>query len=148
MKYYKGCAIKRHQQKGNTVLLHCCNAQGVMGAGIARQIKLKYPKTYRAYLESHNLGDVSYDEDDMVMNLTAQEYVGTDQRQVHYGHLSWCLFKVKGYLNFIHKNIGEEPVTVVIPYKMASDLAGGDWEVVRELCEVIFKEFNIEVWEL
>jgi hypothetical protein len=119
-----------------------------MGAGIARQIKLTYPKTYRAYLEDHNLGDVSYDENDMVMNLTAQEHVGTDKRQVHYGHLSWCLFKVKGYLNLIQKALGADPFTVIIPYKMASELAGGDWDVVSELCEVILKEFDIEIWEL
>jgi hypothetical protein len=119
-----------------------------MGTGIARQIKLTYPKTYEAYLQSHNLGDVSYDADDMVMNLTAQEYIGTHKRQVHYGHLSWCLFKVKGYLNLMQRSLGADTFTVIIPYKMASDLAGGDWEVVSELCEVILKEFNIEVWEL
>ena len=32
------------------IIVHQVNCQGVMSAGIAKQIKIKYPKSYREYV--------------------------------------------------------------------------------------------------
>ena len=33
------------------IILHGCNGQGVMGAGVAKAIKMKYPEAFTAYKE-------------------------------------------------------------------------------------------------
>lgn len=47
------------------ILVHGCNCQGAMGAGIAGQIRKKYPTVYEAYVSQHRsrglrLGDAQF----------------------------------------------------------------------------------------
>ncbi len=153
VKYLKGDAITALQQaqlngNNNTYLIHCCNAKGVMGSGIAKSIKERIPRAYEEYkwhLEDRELcgacpmGTVSYGDD--VINLIAQENYGTGKRQVHYGYLSEALRRAA-----ILFSSYEQGRTLIVPYKMCCDRAGGDWDVVVELLEVAFKGWNIEVY--
>lgn len=108
-------------------IAHCCNAQGVMGSGVAKEIKERVPEAYLAYRRSEmSLGDVSCDGG--VYNLIAQLNYGYDgKRYVNYGALAACFVRMRMDL-WVNDTIG-------IPYKMASDRAGGDWDVVLELIE-------------
>ncbi len=49
----------------DSIIIHCVNCQGVMGGGIAAQIKRRYPEAYDVYKETYEngllvLGSVSY----------------------------------------------------------------------------------------
>ena len=61
-----------------------------------------------------------------VVNLIAQEKYGRGKRQVHYGHLVKALCRAAAYCSGTY---GEKS-TIIIPYKMACDRAGGDWDTV------------------
>jgi hypothetical protein len=153
IKHFKGDAITALQQaqlngNTNTYLVHCCNAQGVMGSGIAKSIKERIPRAYEEYkwhLEDRELcgvcpmGRISHG--DNVINLIAQEGYGRGKRQVHYGYLAealhWTATMFGSY---------EEECTLIVPYKMCCDRAGGDWDVVVELLEVTFEGWTIEVY--
>lgn len=153
--YKSGDAIEallsRSNEEGNhTYLLHCCNAQGVMGSGIAKSIKERIPEAYIEYkhhIKESSLSNVnpmgSFSEGGNVINMIAQENYGRGKRQVHYGYLAKALPKiVRAFSSY------DEERTLIVPYKMACDRAGGDWNVVVELLEVVFDGWTVEVYEL
>lgn len=126
-------------------IMHCCNTHAKMGAGIAKEIKQRIPQAYQADVDSHNwwnemcngnyeqarneqVGDVSLGAG--VFNLYAQRDYGRG-KQVDYGALAYAV------LSAIEKL--EDGVVIGAPYQMASGLAGGDWAVVREIVEGVFK---------
>ena len=129
-------------------IAHCCNAQGVMGSGVAKEIKARIPDAYLAYRRrydmlqerrtlKHFLGDCI--EGGRVLNLIGQEFYGYDKkRYVSYGAIASALSHCYRVIQF---ELDEEwpiyplNVTIGVPYKMASDRAGGDWNIVLELIE-------------
>lgn len=106
------------------------NAEGWMGAGLALQIRRKWPIVYRDYSKHPpKLGEVQGILVDgyaplWVFNLCAQRTVGRGL-QTEYKYLIECLDKVRadGW-----NDEGEEPV--YLPWKISCGLAGGDWDVV------------------
>lgn len=123
---------------------HCCNAQGVMGSGVAKEIKERIPDAYEVYRKGyesyrkHNFNFLgSCWHGGKVFNLVGQEFYGTDKkRYVNYGALSSAIFSVRVSIDYLFSDTIHEPV-LGIPYKMASDRAGGDWDVVLELLEYL-----------
>jgi hypothetical protein len=134
--------------KVNTVL-HCANCQGVMGSGIALQIKNQFPEAYKSYrlheeTSGLKLGTNSFAgfQNGYIFNLHAQKNYGTQCRQVNYEALYRCFEGVREELiglNF--KGI------IGIPYKMASDRAGGSWIVVNAMIQDVFKGFEVLIVE-
>lgn len=153
--YVKGDVVKSLKDGDIDFLVHCCNAQGIMGSGVAKQIKQQYPEAFDAYLENHELGAATIA--DGVINVVGQEFYGKQgKRYVHYGALSHGLSKIKllaydvsglFYKRTTHLSKGK--ARIGIPFKFASDRAGGDWEVVSELIEgLLCPYFDVYVYEL
>ena len=71
-------------------IMHGCNAQGVMGSGVARIVRDDYPVAYEAYLNqqpNYILGEVIpaiVDTNKTIINAITQEHYGTDKPQVDY----------------------------------------------------------------
>lgn len=126
------------------LLFHQVNTLGVFGAGLARQIRDKWPsvaKSYHAYTANASpcLGDhwISVVEEDgdagyksrHVVHCYAQDGVGTDKRYTHYTSLA----KI-----FSDLRMTQQPC--YFPYKMGCGLAGGDWNIVSVLIEENFPD--------
>lgn len=87
---------------GKTVLVHGCNAQHVMGGGIALQVRRKFPQAYYDYMATPKLtlGEVvfSYIGDDLVVaNAITQEFFGNNP-MVKYASpdaIKKCLLRVR-----------------------------------------------------
>lgn len=140
-------------------IAHCCNAQGVMGSGIAKEIKERIPEAYTEYMFRYNLckqrgtlqsflGSVNCGSN--VINLIGQESYGRDKkRYVNYGALASALGQIWQQLEHI-ENLWPDSCTIGIPYKMASDRAGGDWDIVLELIEHLVVPYvkDVVVYEL
>ena len=124
-------------------LLHVCNNKGVMGSGIALEIKNRIPDAYTAYrYEDCNLGVVTqgkYHRGGSVLNMVAQDGYGQCRRHLNYGALAECLFEI--YADFPASKV------LGIPYKMGADRAGGDWNIVLELIEYFLKDFNVVIYK-
>lgn len=144
--YKVGDAVEAYKTKEINALLHCCNAQGVMNSGIAKQIKQEFPDAFTMYkAQGHKLGTVSRAEG--IFNMVAQEYYGYDgKKYVNYGALADCLRSVRVTMRDFM--FSDYPFTIGIPYKMASDRAGGDWKIVIELVEWFLKDHQIVVYKL
>lgn len=122
------------------MIIHQVNNCGKMGAGLAKQIREKYPEHYNDYITMYNhflkdspeskqiktlLGkhvDTKYDNL-IVRGIFSQDGYGRDKTYTSYEHLKTCL-----------QNISKSKVdTVYIPYELGCGLAGGDWNIVSKM---------------
>lgn len=119
------------------VICHQVNCKGVFNAGLARQIRDKYPLAYRHYIEVHNktglhLGKPFYgwvSDKIIIYHLPAQYSFGRTGLYTDYNALRECLETVA--LKLI--DLPEMPV--YIPYNMGCGLGGGNWEIVSGIIE-------------
>ena len=129
--------LKECQKHGiSAYMLHVVNCQGVMGSGIAKQVKERVPSAYEIYMKAYTSGDLflgNVTSDDGVVNLASQDSYGSSKRHLNYGALAKCLDKLESHIvSHTHK--------IIVPYNMGCDRAGGDWEVVLEMLDFFFDD--------
>lgn len=136
------------------IICHQVNCQGVMGSGIALQIKNKWPKVYQeycAYLEFLKFAKIPLlgrcnivnikeynDNIDFVCNFYAQYFYGTDKRHTDYVAFEKCLLFLKDTVRLDYEKEGKHCV-IGFPYKIGCDRGGGDWNIIKDM---ILKTFN------
>ena len=128
-------------------ICHQVNCQGVMGSGIARQIRERWPwvfGSYRAYCGRHScvaselLGTVwgvrvGAVTDQWVVNMFSQDHFGyTGARFTSYDAFAKCLEHMRDNLS-VNKTIG-------FPKNIGCGLGGGNWKVISALIEEILGE--------
>ena len=141
------------------VIAHGVNCQGVMGSGVAKAVRDKYPLVYKRYNlycdnviknTSDLLGDVQFvstSRDDIftgpnlvIANCFTQDFYGTNKRHVNYDAVAKC-FEV---LNLRSKLYTDKPINIP---KIGAGLGGGDWNVIESIIKSEYKA-DVIVWEL
>lgn len=117
------------------VIAHGCNAQGVMGSGVAKQIKAKYPQAYLDYLKDYQtysdtmrtISLTAVSKNLWIANCVTQRYYGTDPHTVYvsYPSIECCFTQLKASFS-----VGD--VTIHIP-KIGAGLANGDWNIIETI---------------
>lgn len=151
--------MKTIYKKGNllnaeeSIIMHGCNAQGVMGSGVAVQIRRKFPEAYHVYKSSVGpkgleLGDISvawikynHSEDQplLIVNAITQEFYGRDERRyVSYDAVTKVAEKMS-------QLFGKR--SVAIP-KIGAGLGGGNWQVIESILENHAPDIQWVVYEL
>lgn len=141
------------------VICHQVNCQGVMGAGIAKQIHKTYPRVFTQYKKlceykkatrSSPLGYCQFvwvDENHSrcVANLFGQEYYGRTKQQTNYEMLRRALQKLATNKYLIDNNM-----TLGFPYLIGCALGGGDWNIVLPMLkeELAIYPHKVEIWKL
>lgn len=128
------------------VICHQVNCKGVMGAGLAKQIKAKYPELFTQYKSMCAeygymlLGDVFLykAEGQFVANLFAQNGFGRDKRYTDYNAFRNCLKSLK--------KVVSEDKKVAFPYNIGCGLAGGDWDTIYSIIKEEMSDYQIEIW--
>lgn len=124
-------------------ILHQVNCQGVMGAGIAKTIRDRYPgayENYRAVCKSvSRTGDllgraqfVQVSDRLYVINLFGQDRYGRDKRYTNYCKLREALRGASEGIQVIEEMFGLK-LPVYVPYRMSCMNAGGDWYLVSKM---------------
>jgi hypothetical protein len=139
-----GDAVKAVIDGDIDFLLHVTNNVGIMGSGIAAQIKREVPDAFKEYSMFHELGDVTYGETEngkgVVINLTSQTLSNpVNGRFLNYGAFAKCLMDAVELIhNFCETDQVElETVKVGLPVRLGACRAGGDWDIVVEMVEFI-----------
>ena len=144
------------------IIPHCCNNLGVMGAGVALALKMKWAKVFDQYkkMESESpnygltnrLGENSYasvEDNIIVVNMIGQNGVVSDNNSipVKYWALQRCMEAVRSeLLPHINCTLDYDGMTPVIHTPMfGSDLAGGKWEFILELIREQWLEYGLDV---
>lgn len=132
-------------------IIHGCNCQGVMGAGVAKAIKEMYPKAYSDYHQfclskttSELLGgyvSVQVTPDLCVYNALTQNKFATSYRAVSYDAIDKCFYRI--FSLGLHKEFN-------IPF-IGAGLGGGDWDIIEAIIKSNLKKFpliKVIVWSL
>lgn len=156
MNIVTGDILSLNEYDKKVIICHQVNCKGVMGAGLAKQIKDKYPEVFKQYhtycqsslnykKSSDMLGDVLFSYIDVnrrniIANIFAQDGYGKDKQytdyialQIAFRRLAYCV----------------EDEVIRIPFKMGCGLGGGDWNTVCKIIEdeLIFREKKVEIWK-
>lgn len=129
-----------------TKIGHGVNTKGVMGAGIAKAFKEKYPNNYKAYANECKLGNLKpgglmvwLEDGKSIYNLASQDNPGAD------ASYAW-LFESTNRAARRLLNMKEK--TLAIP-QIGCGIGGLDWdeaEKVLRTVELINPGFEFEVW--
>lgn len=129
-------------------IVHQVNCKGVMGAGLAKQIREKYPFVYWDYkkaldYENATLGHivvshVSGLNGKMIISMFAQDGYGRDRRYTDYSAFKKCLDVLAREVNDYST---ETFPTIAFPYGIGCGLAGGDWYIILGM----IKDFSEKV---
>jgi|AntRauTorckE6833_2_1112554.scaffolds.fasta_scaffold02798_1 hypothetical protein len=137
------------EESTNVIVAHCCNTQHVMGAGVAAVIRKRYPEAYVVDLATEKgpekLGGFSYalidqNNNRQIANLYGQNLFGSGGRDVSYDALYNALNALYQSVELPHINVE----TVLLPYELGSNLAGGVFPIIQAMIEHLSKKYKIE----
>lgn len=130
IKYVEGDLLMSPEK----LIAHGCNARRVMGKGVAKLIREKFPHAYSDYMVgSQRLGDVIFSQgpEKIIANAITQDGYGssyTNDRVIHadYNAIGVAFKTINRYC--VENGISE----IAIP-KIGAGLAGGDWGVIERV---------------
>ena len=156
---------------GINAIAHSCNTRNIMGGGIAKQIKDRYPEAYEADTKAYN---TEYDQDGQyvhwlskfskaeinskflpdgkryIYNMYNQANLGGDRRQVLYEDFWQALKRVEQDLYKMnvekHEYDPSAPPVLGLPYGISCGLAGGNWGIIKAMIEDIFLDSPIQCY--
>ena len=160
------CATNPDRYLGINNIAHSCNCQNVMGGGIAKQIKDRYPQAFEAdterwsneYNDGGNwrvqIGDYSkavietqwtHLPHATIYNLYTQSGYSTESRQVNYEYFWQAMKAMQEDLLFNQHELNVRQV-VGVPYGISCGLAGGNWKIIKAIIEDIFLDSAIQCY--
>lgn len=157
MKYIKGDICETPLE----VIAHGCNMQGVMGAGVAKAIKNRWPEAFEVYVRDLEIikkydgpsplkrmlgyfSDCHTDDGKTIFNVYTQYYYGPGKqaRYIDVFHGMLCVARQSGMWDATGKYIKRD---VAIP-KIGCGLGGLDWSIVEIFLKEIEEKHEIEFW--
>lgn len=132
------------------LIAHGCNAQGVMGSGVAKAIRAKYPNAYDIYRGVHLDKGLTLGENvlagipgttTIIVNCITQEFYGRDSSRIYidYKSIRSCMRNLNTILEMYDE--------VAMP-KIGAGLGGGDWETISIIIEEELTDLQPIVYEL
>lgn len=136
----------------NGVLVHGCNSHGVMGSGIAKEVKARFPGAFKvyvdAYVEATNIGlpglplgtftDYEITPTKVIVNAVTQQDYGREPGHVYVDYVA---------LGQAFQRIADDPYLMSIMSihgihfpLIGCGLANGDWNVVGALIDNIIPD--------
>jgi len=149
-----------YEVKGNivtdtqyTIFCHQVNCQGVMGAGLAKQIRERYPSVYEDYMREINSGRpllgskiCTMTADDRVcISMFAQDGYGQYMCYTNYVAFQIILDNIEHELNMLYSGQINLP-PVAFPYKIGCGLAGGNWDIIYRMIQKFSERIPNDVY--
>ena len=157
---------------GAQVIVHQVNCMGVMGSGVAKQVRDRFPSVFLAYnhavkaLDHNCLGGCLVVESGKpglrIGNLFGQYYyrgfkeddlylLDEHWKQPEFDKQTGKAIRFTNYEAFwrglirLKEELRPEEIKIAFPYKIGSDRGGADWDVLREMIKSVFKDTNKEI---
>lgn len=149
IEYYNGDLL----ESGCDIICHQVNEYGVMGAGLALQIREKFPIIYERY---QDLCLTTKDKMALYSQVFFCEHFDEHcKEQV----IANCFSQVNGETNYELVKVVAKRIycmafdkgfkTIGIPYKYGCGIAKGDWAKVEKIFKDEFEEsdFRLQIWK-
>lgn len=158
MKYIHGNLLDLAESGKFSVIVHGANCFNVMGAGIAKQIKDRYPKAYlidqcteagdmsklgkftQAYIDIHGKSYVSF----TIINAYTQfGMLPRSKINADYDAITNVFKQIK----LLYDMNPQAPCRIGIP-KIGAGLAGGDWDIIEKIIDEIgFSDITCVIYD-
>lgn len=133
------------------IIVHGCNAQGVMGSGVAKAVRERYPVAYEAYMQAHRtkglrVGQVvwatlSKEEPRLALaNAITQKFYGRDPNRVYVDYDG--IFEAMTTIG----NIARRHDLPVHYPKIGAGLGNGDWTRISAILDLALKDVSHTLW--
>lgn len=122
-------------QAKEDMICHQVNCKGVMGSGVAKALRNKYPDIfvrYKVYCDNMGaqlLGKIqvlAVDDGKKVVNMFAQDAYGWDKQYTNEKAFEMCAIKLFDYAK--SKNL-----SIAMPYKIGCGRGGADWSNIYKI---------------
>lgn len=142
------------------IIIQSVNHKKVMGSGLAKQIRKKYPEILDGYIsmcETHAFkslmrqglvhwyyGEKEDGKVQYIASIFGQESYGTDRRHTNY-------FSLLNGMRTVFDYAETQMHSVAIPHGIGCGLGGGDWEIVLTLMKDVLKYYptlNVYIYKL
>lgn len=144
------------------IIVHGCNSHGVMGSGIAAEVKRRFPEAfnlYRQHCEQYGLGNetllgtcpawtnatasIDVSKDLVVINAITQLNYGRlpNTKYVSYKAVKECFDNIA----VVCKTLGADGIHFPL---IGAGLGGGDWAVISSIISDSMRGFNQTLWIL
>ena len=128
---------------GFGIICHQVNARGVMGAGLAGQVKQYFPGAFQDYRDAYDsgtlkLGNVVISQIkpyNFIAHIVGQHDYGRSAVFTNYQALGLALSSLKTFRETLDRD-----VPIFFPYRMGSGLGGGKWRIVKDVIEEHFPD--------
>lgn len=118
------------------LILHGCNAQGVMGSGVAKQIRKKFPQAFEEYYTAYEkemlwLGDVIFAD-------CGSKIIANGITQQYYGRSGNCFINYEAINNVMedtHNYAAKHGMEHVAMPLIGAGLGGGSWKKISSIIE-------------
>lgn len=138
------------------IICHQVNCMGVMGSGLAKQIKERFQKAYTEY-EAFCKANANKEillgqaqivrvQNKFICNIFGQLEYGRGRRQTEYKALERAFNKLAVYINDKGNELYNK--SIAIPYGIGCGLGGGNWSTVYEIIEKQLKDCNVMIYKL
>jgi len=125
------------------IICHQVNARGVMGAGLAVQVKSQFPGAFRDYMDAYKSGNLKLGKvvisqlapHNFIAHIVGQHDYGRNAIFTNYQALTLALSTLKSFRKSLDKDI-----PIFFPWRMGSGLAGGRWRIVKDIIEEHFSD--------
>jgi O-acetyl-ADP-ribose deacetylase (regulator of RNase III) len=141
-------ALEKKEANKPVILVHGCNAQGVMGSGVAALVKKLYPYAFESYRNEYTdfglvLGDVvlakNPESSVIVANAITQENYGRDgMLYMSYDAVVDSMLKVRDFA--IRNN-----APVILPM-IGGGLGGGDVKRLTAIFQAVFHDVDATLY--
>ena len=136
------------------IIAHQVNSCGVMGSGIAKQVRDKFPRVWLKYRKSYEdkllkpgtcqVVETEEGSGRYIANLCGQTNFGYDGgRYTNYESIYSALEKLANYCK------ENDIKSVAFPYHMSCDRGGAKWKIINAMIESVFEDndnIKVEVW--
>lgn len=155
VKYFDGNLL----ESGCNIIIHQTNTLGILGAGLALQIKERYPKYAQEYIEFCNkcrnnqdqlIGQIqlSFNQlgDPIVVSFFSQRGLGWNVQTDYQAFRTCCKRLKEEVINC--PIIPKSRFRIGFPYKIGCGLARGNWDAIKQIIEEEFADdiWNVEIW--
>lgn len=131
------------------IIVHGCNAQGVMGSGVALALRTKWPEIFKSYKslcqENYDiLGSIDIvqieSESKVIINAITQKNYGkvSDYRYVSYDAVDMVMKQV-------YRFFGDKQIAMPM---IGAGLGNGDWNVIEAIINHRLKNTDVRVYQL
>ena len=154
IKYVKGDLLDAPQK----IVVHQVNCQGVMGSGVAKALRDKYPQVYtnyKAFIDAQIKDNFFYPDftNKDLLGMIQFVKVGEDRFVCNLFGQNNYLPRTKRHTDYSALHVGfndlrsATPEDIAMP-KIGCGLGGGDWKLVVPIIESVFNDRDIYVYEL